>query len=55
MNGRYLENTKADLTFRTRDMILNGFVYYFSVAILRPVCLPHDPVLDFEAIDFDRF
>ena len=55
MNRRYLEDAEANLAFGPRDMILNGLVNYLSVTILRPVCLPHNPVLDFEAIDFDWF
>jgi hypothetical protein len=55
MHRGYFEHAETHLTLRARDMILNGFVGYLSMAVFRPVCLAHNAILDLESVDRDWF
>ena len=55
MHRGHFKHAETYLAFRARDMILNGFVDYLSMAVFRPVCLAHNTVFDLEAVDRDGF
>ena len=53
MHRGYFKHAETHLALRSRDMILNGFVDYLSMAVFRPMCLTHNTVFNLEAVDRD--
>jgi hypothetical protein len=51
----HFKHAETHLTRRARHMVLNRFVGYLSMAVLRPMRLTHDAVFDLEAIDRNGF